>query len=40
MQKNPGENITSIEVDPVTGDYVVRCPSGSSQSMVGMRAQN
>jgi hypothetical protein len=26
MQKNPGENITSIEVDPVTGDYVVMVP--------------
>ena len=26
MQKNPGENITSIEVDPVTGEYVIKVP--------------
>ena len=26
MQKNPGENITNIEVDPVTGEYYVRVP--------------
>ena len=26
MQKNPGENITTIEVDPVTGEYVVIIP--------------
>lgn len=26
MQKNPGENITTIEVDPVTGEYVALIP--------------
>ncbi len=26
MQKNSGENITSIEVDPVTGEYVALVP--------------
>ena len=26
MQKNPGENITTIEVDPVTGDYLTTIP--------------
>lgn len=26
MQKNPGENITTIEVDPVTGEYVALVP--------------
>ena len=26
MQKNPEENITTIEVDPVTGEYLVRIP--------------
>ena len=26
MQKNPGENITTIEVDPVTGEYVLVIP--------------
>ena len=26
MQKNPGENLTTIEVDPVTGEYVVKVP--------------
>jgi len=26
MQKNPGENITTIEVDPVTGEYVIIIP--------------
>lgn len=26
MQKNPGENIANIEVDPVTGEYYVRVP--------------
>ena len=26
MQKNSGENLTTIEVDPVTGEYVVKVP--------------
>ena len=26
MQKNSGENITTIEVDPVTGEYVALVP--------------
>tara|TARA_B100000003_G_scaffold35737_1_gene29930 strand:- start:12305 stop:12475 length:171 start_codon:yes stop_codon:yes gene_type:complete len=26
MQKNPGENITTVEVDPVTGEYVFVIP--------------
>lgn len=26
MQKNSGENITSIEVDPITGEYVALVP--------------
>ena len=26
MQKNPGENLTTVEVDPVTGEYVVKVP--------------
>ena len=26
MQKNPEENFTTVEVDPVTGDYVVVVP--------------
>jgi len=26
MQKNPGENITNIEVDSVTGEYYIRLP--------------
>jgi hypothetical protein len=26
MQKNPGENITTVEVDPVTGEYYVTIP--------------
>ena len=26
MQKNPGENFTTVEVDPVTGEYVVNLP--------------
>ena len=26
MQKNPGENLTTIEVDPVTGEYVAKVP--------------
>jgi len=26
MQKNPGENITTIEVDPVTGEYLTSIP--------------
>lgn len=26
MQKNPGENITTIEVDPVTGEYIINIP--------------
>lgn len=26
MQKNPEENITTVEVDPVTGEYLVRIP--------------
>jgi hypothetical protein len=24
MQKNPGENFTVVEVDPVTGEYYIR----------------
>ena len=24
MQKNPGENITNVEVDPITGEYYLR----------------
>ena len=26
MQKNPGENFTTVEVDPVTGEYVIKIP--------------
>ena len=26
MQKNPGENITNVEVDPITGEYYLRIP--------------
>lgn len=26
MQKNPEENITTVEVDPVTGEYLIRIP--------------
>ena len=26
MQKNPGENFTTVEVDPVTGKYVLQVP--------------
>lgn len=26
MQKNPGENFTTIEVDPITGEYYVTIP--------------
>ena len=26
MQKNPGENFTTVEVDPVTGEYVLQVP--------------
>ena len=26
MQKNPGENFTTVEVDPVTGEYYVTVP--------------
>jgi hypothetical protein len=26
MQKNPGENFTVVEVDPVTGEYYIRLP--------------
>ena len=26
MQKNPGDNFTTVEVDPVTGEYVVNLP--------------
>jgi len=26
MQKNPGENITSVEVDPITGEYYITIP--------------
>ena len=26
MQKNSGENLTTVEVDPVTGEYVVKVP--------------
>jgi len=26
MQKNPGENFTTVEVDPVTGEYVINLP--------------
>ena len=26
MQKNPGENLTTVEVDPVTGEYVIKVP--------------
>ena len=26
MQKNPGENFSTVEVDPVTGEYVVQVP--------------
>jgi len=26
MQKNPGENLTTIGVDPVTGEYVLQVP--------------
>ena len=26
MQKNPGENISTVEVDSVTGEYVIKVP--------------
>ena len=26
MQKNSGENFSTVEVDPVTGEYVVQIP--------------
>ena len=26
MKKNPGENFTTVEVDPVTGEYVLQVP--------------
>jgi len=26
MQKNPGENFTTVEVDPVTGEYYITIP--------------
>jgi len=26
MQKNPGENFSTVEVDPITGEYVVQVP--------------
>ena len=26
MQKNPGENLSTVEVDPVTGEYVIKVP--------------
>ena len=26
MQKNPGENFSTVEVDPVTGEYVIVIP--------------
>jgi len=26
MQKNPGENFTTVEVDSVTGEYVIKVP--------------
>jgi hypothetical protein len=26
MQKNPGENLSTVEVDSVTGEYVIKVP--------------
>ena len=26
MQKNPGENFSTVEVDPETGEYVIKVP--------------
>ena len=26
MQKNPGQNFSTVEVDPVTGEYVIKVP--------------
>ena len=26
MQKNPGENFSTVEVDSVTGEYVIKIP--------------
>ena len=26
MQKNPGENFSTVEVDSVTGEYVIKVP--------------
>lgn len=26
MQKNPGENFTTVEVDPLSGEYYVKIP--------------
>lgn len=26
MQKNSGENFTTVEIDPVTGEYVIQVP--------------
>ena len=26
MQKNPGENLSTVEVDPVTGEYYIKLP--------------
>jgi len=26
MQKNPGENFTTVEVDPISGEYYINLP--------------
>ena len=26
MQKNPGENFSTVEIDSVTGEYVIKVP--------------
>ena len=26
MEKNPGENFTTVEVDPISGEYVIKIP--------------
>jgi len=26
MQKNPGENFTTVEIDPITGEYYITIP--------------
>ena len=39
MQKNPGENFSTVEVDPVTANTSSKCLSGLSPNLGGMRVQ-